>query len=191
MKHFIITFCILLSCSFNFAQHNEKDIKDLVYFQPVFVHKKPNKPKVLYQRFEELSEIGLDSVLKGQRNKYRIKGKYSGAFGDVEKKELVEIFKGFKKKKDITEHIISTLDIITQTVDNPLCAFFVIETRSSTTVYTTPISKVKLHMIIYDTKNKRIVFTETSKNLPPKGNGGYAHVVIKDLNYIYRTLYKL
>ncbi|WP_338731505.1 hypothetical protein R3L15_10205 [Mangrovimonas cancribranchiae] len=80
---------------------------------------------------------------------------------------------------------------ISTATDNRYGMFFLVETRSGSSPYTTPISKLQLKTIIFDFKQNAVVFYKKSKNLSPRDNGGYAHTLIKNLNYINRAIRKL
>jgi len=192
--NFLVTISIIiLSYSLNaqsIQTNNQEKIGSFTYFEPIFIHQDPNKPNNLYQRFEELSIIALDSVFKGQSSKYDISQKHNSNLKVVTKNKLISIFDSRNKK--ITDiDFTSDLESISQKSNNRYGVFFLIKTKSSTSIHTTPISKIRLEVIIIDFVEKQSIFYGKSKNLSPKYNGGYAFTLIKDLDNVYKKINKM
>ncbi len=102
-NYYIITiFILILSYSSN-AQSDRSDEQKIkghfTYFEPIFFHQKPNKTNYVYRRFEEISIIALDSVLKRKKPQYRIDEKDETSMPVDIKNELISIFNSVSKKK--------------------------------------------------------------------------------------------
>lgn len=195
MKAYFLITVLSLALSFSANAQTEKsneqeNIGNFTYYEPIFVHKSPNKPNKLYERFEEISVIAIDSVINRKKPLYNVKEKYKANLTATDKNELVTLFKS-KNKNYTDSDLPHSLKEISTATDNRYGMFFLVETRSSTSHETTPISKVQLETIIFDFKQNAVVFYKKSKNLSPKGNGGYAHTLIKNLKYINRAIRKL
>lgn len=185
-----IIFISVLSYSVN-AQSDlaekQKEINNFTYYEPLFIHKKPNKPKVLYQRFEELSVSTIDSTFSRNKLKYKISQKHNANLKDATKNKLISLFDSIKKKRTNIEF---TLDLksFNKKSNNRYGIFFLIKTKSSLSNRTTAISKIQVETIIIDFVEKQVIFHEKSRNLSPRNNGGYSYTLIKNLDYIYKKI---
>ncbi|TQD38708.1 hypothetical protein [Haloflavibacter putidus] len=190
IKVLIIIVILIASYTANAQSNNlKKDslIEDFTYYEPIFVHHKPNHPSIVYQRFEEISTIALDSVFKTEKSKYKIEQKNDLKFNIAIKNKLVSIIE-MRNKKGIDIDFTSELKSIREKTASRYGIFFLIKTKSSTSNTTTAISKIRLEVIIIDFIKKQPIFYRKSRNLSPKYNGGYAHTLIKNLDYIYRKI---
>ncbi|MFD2824462.1 hypothetical protein ACFS5M_12340 [Lacinutrix iliipiscaria] len=193
IRFLIAIFILALSYSTNAQSdysNKQENIGNFTYFEPIFVHQNPNKPNRLYQRFEEISIIALDSVFKRKKPQYKINEKYSLNLTIADKNELIPFFNSENKIKTNIE-LSNSIKSISETTNNRYGIFFLIKTKSSLSSGTTPISKIRLEIIVIDLMQNKVVFYKNSKNLSPRDNGGYAFTLIKNLDYIYKEIRKL
>lgn len=192
--HYIVTLFILVvsfptNAQSDFPQE-QKTIDNYTYFEPIYIHQNPNKTDWLYQRFEELSKITLDSVFDTEKQYYKIREKSDLKLTTEIKNELILIFNSNSKEQS-TLKFTPNLNLISEAINSRYGIFFLIKTESSITLNTTPISKIRLEVIILDLIQNEFVFYKKSKNLSPRDYGGYAHTLIKNLNNVYKDIYKL
>jgi len=195
MKIHLLAFLFVILFSFTANSQSEiseeqKTVENLTYFKPLFSHQNPTKPTILYDRFEEISIIALDSVFENEKPKYKIIEKYPLDLTTENETELVRIFDEFKKK-ETEDAIIPNLKTIGDAIKNNYGIFSLITTKSSTSTRTTPISKQQLEIIIIDLTLNKVIFYKKSKFLSPRNHGGYAYTLIKNLNFIYKSINKL
>ncbi|QRM88685.1 hypothetical protein FG167_05380 [Lacinutrix sp. WUR7] len=190
IRFLIAIFILALTYSTN-AQSDSLNKKETIgnftYYEPIFIHHKPNKPNIIYQRFEEISVIALDSVFKGK--KYKINEKYNLSLTNEVKNELIPFFNTGKKNKEIIE-FTPNIKLVSETTNDHYGLFLLIKTKSSLSIGTAPISKIQLEIIVMDFSLNKVIFHEKSKNLSPSNNGGYAFTLIKNLDYIYKEMRK-
>mgnify|MGYP003127232609 FL=1 len=193
IRFLIAIFILVLSNSTN-AQSDysktQETIDNFTYYEPIFIHQNPNKPNRLYRRFEEISIIALDSVFKRKKPQYKINEKYNSNLTLTDKNELIPFFNS-ENKKTTNIKFTPSLKSISDITNNRYGIFFLIKTKSSLSSGTTPISKMRLEIIVIDLKLINVVFYKKSKNLSPRDNGGYAYTLIKNLDYIYNEIRKL
>jgi len=187
---FFTLFILNVSYCVNAQSNSQNDIENFTYFEPIIIHQNPNKPNIFYKRFEEISINALDSVFEKEKFKYKISQKHNSNLKFAAKNKLISIFDARNKK--ITDiDFTSDLKSISQKSKNRYGIFFLIKTKSSTSINTTPISKIRLEVIIIDFVEKQSNLYGKSKNLSPKYNGGYTFNLIKDLDYVYKKINKL
>lgn len=187
-NNLLFAFIIILLSYAAYGQFEKSKTKEIegsfIYFEPIFHHEKGDVPEWVYDRFEEISNIALDSVLLGPKTRFNVDKKYSLKLEEAAKKELRLIF-NVSTNKQVRDRVTTSLKSLDLTKDDKYGVFFLVRTEARSKSNLTPISKVLLETMIVDFYSHKVVFYKKSKNLPPRGNGGYGHVLIKNLDYIF------
>ncbi|TQD38889.1 hypothetical protein [Haloflavibacter putidus] len=161
--------------------------KPIIYLEPLFNHTKKTKPAIVYERFEEIATIAIDSVFKKDPKKYAIKGKLDANLSVEEKSAVKSILNQLKRnnKKQLRNIPFPIHFSKRDSLENRYGLIAMITTESAETVYEIAIKKIQLQILLINLRNNEIVFYKKSRNL---SNGSYAYHVVKNLNQIYRKI---
>lgn len=195
-KHTLLL--VILSSLFSWSQSKieTKNIKVkqeyFTYLTPVFSHDNRNASKIVYDRFEDISQTTLDSLFNADSKKYliteKIDYKTSNDYNLVEK-EIKQLFKS-AKKKSFRFNLSKKLKSIINRSNNNYIVFTSINTRGRYPSEIGPaIYETGLKYLIIDLKNNNLLFYGKSNNSETI-NGGYQMAIIKNLKKIYKKIKK-
>ena len=198
MKKFFLLLIIFnsLSARSQTGIKNEKEeivLTDLTYITPVFIHENKNEP-IVYNRYEEISQITLDSLFIANSKKYKIIEKIDYEYlnnSNLIKDEIKQLFKSVNNdKNEFNLDSTETLKSLINKSNNKFVVLISINTRDRKPSQTGPILyKTHVEFIIIDRINQSLVFFDKSKNLITR-NGGYQITLSKNLKDIYKKLEK-
>jgi hypothetical protein len=197
-KYTLLLIILSSLSSWSQSEIDNKDLKtvykDFTYFTPVFVHKNKNALKTVYDRYEELSQVTLDSLFDTDSKKYKITEKIdykTSNDSNLIEEEIKQLFKSVNKhKKNFKLNFSQKLKSVINKSSNNYTVFMSINTRGRYASETGPIIyETRLKYIIIDFKKNNIVFYGKSNNSETI-NGGYEMTLIKNLNKIYKKIKK-